>query len=1190
MEESKAAFDRFRFLDDSPVIEDKFGSHSRVADSIARKVEEGTPGMTIGLEGTWGSGKSSVIRMLEERWKDNDDIQVFTFDAWAHQADPLRRSFLEEMIGYLTSLKWLKAGEWKKELDKLARLYEKQDTISTPHIKALGVIFALLWLLYPLGQKLFDAGRNAPFYRNVGFWLLAVPFLIVAMLYASNWLWRGAMWCTRSVLSIFERKWTWRWLHSARPWCGRQAEAARRRNVLAAFLGKSSTSSSTETYRDPQPTSIEFSGVFTRIIKSALPAEQRRLLIVVDNLDRVSTEDALAIWATMKTFIESSRALQSEGLWLIVPYDPDGIDRLWRRDGEEDGMVLAFKEKTFQVRYRVAAPLASRWEEYLKACIKEAFPSQEENVQHAIYHVFRIQGLPAYKRGTPTPREMKLFVNRMVSLAQQHHPDVPLPEIALYSAVELSEPTLLKDLAESQLKNEQFFSDFLSPDWREYLAAIHFGVPRKDAAEVLYDLRLREILQNGDAGAMQELLAEAPAQQCCERHLRDRAVEMGLSEVLAASRAFGKFTPQSASPGLRRAIGRLADRLASIDADAWAIGGELTKITAVDVVRLLQFRPRTGNTITDRLCVRVPDVSKMEHVDAGLSEWAGGASVVVAELAKAKDFRGITIEMPEPAKYQALLDLLANDANGRKVIKFFQPTPQAKDDYRKHVISQIQGGAFREEDSHILTGMLQMSCWDHSEVASVVSQAVLKCLSRDGVNRDVLCRAVKFLLEQAAVTDANPAFVDTLKKYGVSPHLCTALQQHHGHPEAAALCVALLLLHNPQPNFPDGQPAVQGKQQYDTVIASSDQNVAQAIAELCINYGLGDEILDAIQTNSLEDKPFTRTLLTQLASRDTELRILTTETFMKHHDLLLAVLDKEGDGNAPNPYEELVGRLLRAHEDSLLCTLESGNMALGLMRPCYLAINADDLDTGRLEERLREYFRRNVQQDRWLKELSEGSWTLDVMLLLRQKPDGLSLDHRYANALIDHAIRMRDGNVKIGEDYLVDEWSSLLDCMATSEREPFRRRLVSDVIGDGGMLLTPLLPAYGEEILEAVAWLYEESNKRGKRDIESKLIRLAEHDDHNHRYWLLRLLAGRVDVSGMGKKNIECLRSRLEETLKAITSQDALGNDDEDKAKRQGDFPVTPAQASELAHALGIVPEAEEDSSQDEEESGQVED
>ena len=39
--------------------------------------------------------------MIEKDWEDNDDVKVFTYDAWTHQGYPLRRAFLEELISSL---------------------------------------------------------------------------------------------------------------------------------------------------------------------------------------------------------------------------------------------------------------------------------------------------------------------------------------------------------------------------------------------------------------------------------------------------------------------------------------------------------------------------------------------------------------------------------------------------------------------------------------------------------------------------------------------------------------------------------------------------------------------------------------------------------------------------------------------------------------------------------------------------------------------------------------------------------------------------------------------------------------------------------------------------------------------------------------------------------------------------------
>ncbi len=114
----------------------------------------------------------------------------------------------------------------------------------------------------------------------------------------------------------------------------------------------------------------------------------------------------------------------------------------------------------------------------------------------------------------------------MVALAQQHYPGVPLPEIALYVATELSEPDLLKDLAKVEFKKAKHFEDFLAGQWKSGLAAIHFGSDRADASEVLYEPIIRECLSDGESKALAELFENPGAEQCCERYLRGIAPDM----------------------------------------------------------------------------------------------------------------------------------------------------------------------------------------------------------------------------------------------------------------------------------------------------------------------------------------------------------------------------------------------------------------------------------------------------------------------------------------------------------------------------------------------------------------------------------------------------------------------------------------------------------------------------------------
>ena len=101
-------------------------------------------GMTIGLDGEWGSGKSTVVKLLKGMLGDNAD--VFVFDAWAHEGDALRRSFLESIIRHY--VQEIKASRLKGNDSELTSLYmevaQRKKVTKIAHTSkptGLGVIF-----------------------------------------------------------------------------------------------------------------------------------------------------------------------------------------------------------------------------------------------------------------------------------------------------------------------------------------------------------------------------------------------------------------------------------------------------------------------------------------------------------------------------------------------------------------------------------------------------------------------------------------------------------------------------------------------------------------------------------------------------------------------------------------------------------------------------------------------------------------------------------------------------------------------------------------------------------------------------------------------------------------------------------------------------------------------------------------
>ena len=112
----------------------------------------------------------------------------------------------------------------------------------------------------------------------------------------------------------------------------------------------------------------------------ALESGHRRAVIVVDNLDRVDPADARAIWSTLQTFLQdrqSGSEVWLKKLWVIVPYDCEGMKKIWERTDDngkasttpppgtetpqvstDPSAAVSFMDKCFQLRFEVPPPVA----------------------------------------------------------------------------------------------------------------------------------------------------------------------------------------------------------------------------------------------------------------------------------------------------------------------------------------------------------------------------------------------------------------------------------------------------------------------------------------------------------------------------------------------------------------------------------------------------------------------------------------------------------------------------------------------------------------------------------------------------------------------------------------------------------------------------------------------------------------
>ena len=133
---------RWFFTDDvlTDEAEDKFG-HTSFVETLKRILSECTPPFSIGVFGTWGLGKSTIAKFLENKIK-NENWETVNINLWKYSSKSLRRIILIEIAKKVCD---------KKELDNLFKeLYTEIEKPMAGSMKDIWQNYGLvvvIWLI-----------------------------------------------------------------------------------------------------------------------------------------------------------------------------------------------------------------------------------------------------------------------------------------------------------------------------------------------------------------------------------------------------------------------------------------------------------------------------------------------------------------------------------------------------------------------------------------------------------------------------------------------------------------------------------------------------------------------------------------------------------------------------------------------------------------------------------------------------------------------------------------------------------------------------------------------------------------------------------------------------------------------------------------------------------------------------------
>ena len=382
----------FRFIKDEPRSSERDGYkgfyHASVAPALRKILKDSSSPHTIGLFGAWGTGKSTILEMVQ--YDKELNMPVFLFDAWKYQEDTLRRTFLIKLVEYL--------GHEGYDLpdDILVSLYSSraQSVAKKKKIKTKISTRSKLWSF---------TKKYMPFISAV---FLLIGACVLVTLYPNNV-------ASQLILQIVSIASGITFLAVF----GKPILEGVLKIVVESFFAKQEqqTELITEIHQEERLNSPEqFEQKFIEILSRV----DKRLIIVFDNIDRVQGDVAISMLSTIKTFMYSG---SENKIVFVVPCDPKAIEvqvkKYFHGDNFEQLPIAQdsfeaseYLRKIFNLILWVPEFINSDLEEYTRALLKQTGDDvstllDDEDVVIVINAAF-----------SRNPREIIQFINNLVAL------------------------------------------------------------------------------------------------------------------------------------------------------------------------------------------------------------------------------------------------------------------------------------------------------------------------------------------------------------------------------------------------------------------------------------------------------------------------------------------------------------------------------------------------------------------------------------------------------------------------------------------------------------------------------------------------------------------------------------------------------------------------------------------------------
>lgn len=524
-------------------------AQKNIADGIFNIIIENEQASTIGLQGPWGSGKSTIIKQVQEKLDDPNKYIYFYFDAWAHEGDFLRKIFLRNLVEEISN----KSSGNSEKLSQIKNELEGFTSISL-----FGIILGFTILFVPFGAEILSDANLSELDLSINLSILvSIIALIIGLIKSNKWINIFSLILISSALNILPLE----YIISSKINC--QFIFGSIFTLLPAIviivkklnpklsLGKyinlfKEFKLISNVYKNDSndQSSIDFEQYFKGILKLF---SDKKFIIVIDNLDRIDHDDAKKIWSTLQIFLQHRNPVSNseaaefyKNLWIIIPYDHSSLIKIWGSQAnsefidsnlnnlqpttdqelrKESNLNIndSFLEKCFQIRIDIPNMTMNDWVNIAENLLKQACPKMiKTDIDNIIYEM---QIYVSSITDNPKPRTLKLYINQigfyyLSTYSFYKEKDFPFKSLSFFIIkkylVNSKNEKILKSLISSEYEGDKVKYS-LEDQYVENIACFSYFMEPEKALELFIEKNINESLFESDHVKLQNLAIKFPS-------------------------------------------------------------------------------------------------------------------------------------------------------------------------------------------------------------------------------------------------------------------------------------------------------------------------------------------------------------------------------------------------------------------------------------------------------------------------------------------------------------------------------------------------------------------------------------------------------------------------------------------------------------------------------------------------------